>query len=393
MKSTIKSIVSNKLVVIAIYVLFALIASLQSLIGKKTYTEGGNEYNKYNNYTIFEKSFEHLKNKQDLYILYPDEHWDLYKYTPSFSVFFGFFHSLPDWLGLSLWNILNAIVLLLAVYYLPKLNAYKQGLILLIVLLELLTSMQNQQSNALLAGLLVFSFGFLERNKLFWAVGCIVFSMFIKLFGIVGFALFLFYPNKWKAAMYALFWMLVLLALPLLYIDVDQYVALYSSYLNLLKNDHDASYGYSVMGWINSWFSIDFSKNLIVAIGVVVFLSPLIRIKLYPNFIFKWLILCSVLIWIVIFNHKAESPTFVLAMTGVALWFVQGEKNKVNIVLFIAAFLLTTLSSTDLFPKSWREEFVKPYNLKAFPCILIWLKIIYDLLVLKKESQKTHDLA
>lgn len=68
--------------------------------GKKTYQEGGIEYNRYNNYTIFEKSFHHLKNNQDLYVLYPQEHFDLYKYTPTFSVFFWIFQyvSKLDWI-------------------------------------------------------------------------------------------------------------------------------------------------------------------------------------------------------------------------------------------------------------------------------------------------------
>lgn len=386
MKDRLKNIISDKRIILTIIILFALAASIQSLIGTKTKHDGGVVDNKYNNYTIFEKSFEHLKNYQDLYILYPEEHWDLYKYTPSFSVFFAVFNIFPDWLGLSLWNLLNAIVLLLAIYYLPKLSSYHKGLILIIVLIELLTSMQSEQSNALIAGLIVLSFGLLERNKLFWATLCIVFVMFIKLFGIVGFALFIFYPKIWKSALYALFWTGILLILPLLFVDFEQYTKLYSSYFNLLTNDHDSSYGYSVMGWIHSWLSIKFNKNMIVAIGVVVFLLPFYKIKLYKEFIFKYLMVCSILIWIVIFNHKAESPTFIIAMTGVALWFVQSEKNTLNIILFTSAFILTTLSPTDIFPKYLREEFVKPYVLKAFPCILIWIKTIYDLIVLRRKE-------
>ncbi|MBK8081312.1 MAG: hypothetical protein IPK25_14155 [Saprospiraceae bacterium] len=110
MKDKIVNIVSDKRIIISIFFLLAVFASIQSLTGTTTFFEGGIEYNKYNNYTIFEKSFQHLKNNQDLYILYPEEHWDLYKYTPSFSVLFGIFSVLPDWLGLTLWNILNAMV-------------------------------------------------------------------------------------------------------------------------------------------------------------------------------------------------------------------------------------------------------------------------------------------
>ncbi|MBK8081311.1 MAG: DUF2029 domain-containing protein [Saprospiraceae bacterium] len=276
---------------------------------------------------------------------------------------------------------------LIAVYYLPKLNNYQKGLILLIVIVELITSIQNEQSNALIAGLLILAYGFLEKNKAFWATLCIVFSVFIKLFGIVGFALFLFYPNKWKSVLYTLFWTGVLLLLPLIFVSVDQYIKLYSSFINMLKNDHDISYGYSVMGWIHSWFSAVINKNIIVLTGVLVFLIPFVRIKLYKESMFTYLLLCSILIWIVIFNHKAESPTFIIAMAGVALWFVRSEKNTLNIILFVLAFILTSLSPTDLFPEYLRDEFVHPYSLKAFPCVLIWCKIIYDMMALKSENQ------
>jgi len=380
---SLKEIIGNKRFIIGLYIVFALAAGVQSLLsGTKTFYEGGNEYSKYNNYTIFEKSFDHLKNNQDLYILYPQEHWDLYKYTPTFSVFFGVIAIFPDWVGLNLWNLLNALVLLFAVYYLPRLSQFQKGLVLLFVLIELITSMQNAQSNALIAGLLVFSFGLLEKKRAFFAAFCIVFSVFIKLFGIVGFALFLFYPKKWKLALYSLFWTALLFALPLLYIDIEQYMILVNSYLDLLANDHATSYGYSVMGWLHSWFSAGIDKNFVVLAGVLLFLIPLYKIRMYKEFMFRYLMLTSVLLWIVIFNHKAESPTFIIAMTGVALWFVFSEKNVLNIVLFTGAFIFTSLSPTDLFPAVLREEFVKPFALKVFPCILIWMKVIYDLIVL-----------
>lgn len=390
MKEQVLKLISSKVFVIIIYVLFALAASVQSLsIGTRVYVEGGPEYNTYNNYTIFEKSFQHLKNHQDLYVLYPEEHWDLYKYTPSFSVFFGIFSSLPDWLGLNLWNLLNALVLLFSVYYLPRFDNRQKGFILLIALIELMTSMQNAQSNALIAGLLIFAFGFLERNKPLFATLCIILSAFIKLFGIVGFAIFLFYPGKWKSALYSIVWFILIAALPLMFVDMQQYLKLLSSYQHLLQEDHVASYGFSVMGWLHAWLHIEFNKNAVVLLGAALFLLPFYQTGLYKEFMFKLLVLSSVLIWIVIFNHKAESPTFIIAMAGVALWFVGSKKNMLHILLFAGAFLLTSLSPTDLFPKYVRNTFVTPYMLKVFPCILIWLNIIYDLMTLRKHD-KAH---
>ena len=373
-----------------LYVLFALVAGIQSLLlSPKPFQEGGIEYSSYNNYVIFSQSFHHLKDNQDLYIAYPEEHWDLFKYTPTFSAFFGLFTIFPDWLGLNLWNLLNAFVLLLAIYYLPGLENRQKGWVLLIVLMEFMGSVMCEQSNALIAGLLVLSFGLLENKRYLIASLFIVLTVFIKLFGVVGFALFLFYPQKWKLALYSLGWTLFMLLIPFIFIDYDHYLALISSYGNMLGNDLMISNGFSVMGWLNSWFSLNVSSLLVVLTGAGVFLLPLARFKAYKYFSFRYLTLASILLWIVIFNHKAESPTYIIAMTGVALWFMKGEKNPLNIVLMALALLFVSLASTDLFPIDLRKGFIKPYALKAFPCILIWIKIIYDMILLKTDSPST----
>lgn len=388
MKDFLKRALSTKRNLIVLYALLAIGASVQALTsGMKTYVEGGNEYKTYNNYIIFKNSFNHLINDQDIYTLYPEEQWDLFKYTPTFSAFFGLFALFPDELGLNLWNLLNAFMLLGAIYYLPRLKPFEKGIVLLILAVELMTSMQNDQSNALIAGLLVFAFGFLEKKQPMLASLAIVFSVFIKLFGVVGFALFIFYPKKWKLALYSALWSLIMLAIPLLFIDFEQYTQLMESYLNMLSNDHAISYGYSVMGGLNSWFSIDVNKNIVVLIGTVLFLIPLARRKAFSHFLFRYLTLSSVLIWVVIFNHRAESPTFIIAMTGVALWFIQSQKSKINLLLFVFAFVLTSLSPTDIFPRFIRDQWVIPYVLKALPCILVWLKVEYDLLTLKTISE------
>jgi hypothetical protein len=379
-------IISNRKIIISVFLLLAIIAAFQALfLSKKCFEETGDKNAKFNNYVIFKQSFTHLTENKDLYQLYPKEHKDLYKYSPTFSVFFGLFAFFPDVVGLNLWNIFNACILLLAVYYLPRLNLKQKGLVLLICLLEFMTSIQNQQSNALVAGLIILTFGLLEKRNYLLATFCIVFSIYIKVFGIVGLALFLFYPEKWKLALYTLGWSVLLFVMPLLFVSIDQLKFLYTSWGHLLDNDHSISYGFSVMGWLHAWFGFDPSKQIILLLGVLLFLIPLTRIKEYKNFTFRFLTLTSILLWVIIFNHKAESPTFIIAMGGVGLWFITSEKNNLNIVLFVSAFILTSLSPTDLFPKSLRDDYVTPLVLKAFPCILIWLKINWDMLVLKTD--------
>ena len=393
-------LLTNKWAILAIYIVFALAASMQSLLlGNEVYQIEGKEYisTHYNNYVIFKNSFLHLIKYKDLYQFYFDENWDLFKYSPTFALFFGFFYALPDAIGLSLWNILNAVVIFAAVYYLPNVSIKNKGIILLSVLIELMTCMQNEQSNALICGLIILAFGLLERGNYFVAVFCIVFTVYIKLFGIVALALFIFYPGKLKLALYTLFWSLLLLALPLIVVDLAQLKFLYESWGRQLVGDHSVSLGLSVAGWLDSWFKLSINKSLVTLLGAALFCVPFVRVREYKNYSFRLLALASVLIWVVIFNHRAESPTFIVAMGGAAIWaFTQPVKLE-NMILFIIAFVFTSLSPTDIFPLSVRINFFQAYCIKAVPCIVIWVKIIYDQLFTKgiqlRVDEQRFDLA
>lgn len=377
---------TNRRVLFILFFLAALLVSLQSIIQGNNYHEDvGINYNYYNNYSIFKHSFFHLVDFKDLYIEHISDHFDLYKYSPTFAVFFGVFAYLPDWLGLTLWNLLGTLSLFASVYYLPRISNKNKGLILIIVLIELITSIQNAQTNALIAALFIYTFGFLERKNYALATLSVVFTVFIKIFGIVAFALFLLYPNKLKAALWSVVWVLILFLAPLIFIDLNQYKALLISYVDMLSNDHSGSYGLSVIGWLYTWFGLLVNKFIVVILGALVFMIPLIKINNYKYFTFRLLMLSSLLLWVVIFNHKAESPTFIIAMSGVAIWFGISERSIFNIILFICALILTSLSPTDIFPAIIRESFVVPYVLKAVPCIIIWIKIVYDLMIIQKE--------
>ncbi len=369
---------------ITVCAVLAVAASMQAYFnGPKVFVEGGPAYTHYNNYIIFQQSFFHLLDGKDLYQLYPEAHWDLFKYTPTFAALFGVLAWLPDLAGLSLWNLLNALVFAFAVWRLPGFDARQKGLVIAITLIELMTSLQSHQSNALIAGLILLAFGLLEKKRFALAALCITGTVFVKLFGIVGAALFIFYPQRWQLALYCMGWTMLLLAVPLVFLSPAEYLAQLESYRGMLSWDHAASYGFSVMGWLKAWFGLEAGKLWVVGIGAAAFLAPLARMHMYRHFHFRLMLLASLLLWVVIFNHKAESPTFILAMAGAALWFVSSEKNALNILLFGLAFIFTSLSPTDLFPRVLRESIVIPYTLKAAACIFVWFKVVYDMLTWK----------
>ena len=362
-------------------VLLTIAVSIQNYyLPRKNLKHNNLTWSEYNNYEIFKYSYFHLLENKNLYGIHADEYHDLYKYSPTFALFMGAFAYLPDIVGLSLWNLLNALVLLSALRYLPALSINKKTFILAFILIELITSIQNNQSNPLMVGLILWAFIALENKKVALATLFVTLSVFIKVFGIVAFAMFIFYPKKGKAIAYSVGWTLLLFALPLLVVSIPELVTQYNNWLELLQNDHSVSIGYSIMGWLETWFGLSNAKNAILIPGILLLLAPLLRVKHYSSIQFRYWYLASVLIWVVIFNHKAESPTFIIAIVGVALWYFSQQKNTFNFILLILAFVLTILSPTDIFPRSIRLNWVVPYVLKAVPCILIWFKITFDLL-------------
>jgi hypothetical protein len=88
--------------------------------------------------------------------------------------------------------------------------------------------------------------------------------------------------------------------------------------------------------------------------------------------------LALTLIWVVIFNHKAESPTFIIAMAGAAIWYFNSERSTINTVLFILAVIFTSLAPTEIFPREIRVSVFEPYVVKVVPIILIWVKAFAD---------------
>ncbi len=327
----------------------------------------------YNNYIIFKQSFVHLWNHQNLYGVYSAEYWDLYKYTPTFALLMAPFTHLPDWLGLSIWNLSNVLLVILGLKWLKYLKEHQKSFILWFSIVEMMTQLQNEQSNAFVAGLVLMAFALAQQKKFFWAVFCIALCTYVKVLGLVGFAMFIFYPERWRVALYGLFWMIALFFMPLLLVGWQELIEIYSSWKNMLANDHLDENGLSVMKILRKFFQWEPSKLSVQLTGAILFCIPLIRFSQYSKMNFRTAILSSILIWVVIFNHKAESPTFIIATLGAAIWFFSVKLTKWDYIL-MAAVVFSELSVTDIFPKELRRVFFD-YGLKCVPYVLLWLTL------------------
>ena len=374
--------------VLFLLLLLAIIISIQQYLLPEAIFFG-KSYPHYNNFLIFKHSFKHLLENTNLYAFYPDEYGDLFKYSPTFALSMGFFYYLPDWLGLIFWNILNVSILFFGIKSLPNIDDRSKVFIILFVLLELIGNIQNEQSNALMCGLIVLSFVFFERKNLLLATLFIALSIYIKLFGLVAVALFILYPNRFRFIAYLGFWLLVLWTVPLLIISPTDLFEQYNNWIELLKTDHASLYGFSVYGILQKWFGLEPSKWIVSIVGILLFSSVYIRKDLFKDTTFRFLMLASILMWVNLFNHIAESSGYILSMTGIGIWYFSQEKSRINNSLIILAFVFVSLIYSDITPAYYRLNFLLPYYVKTIPAIFIWLRVLYEMLFKKYHIKAT----
>ena len=373
-----KSIKFNFNVLFIVYVVAAFAISFHGYtLGEKEFE--GVKTTHYNNYLTMKYSHFHLLDEENIYIAHPDDHWDLFKYSPAFAVLMGIFAYLPDLIGLIMWNLLNALALFFAIKSLPIGNK-KIGIFMLwFIFIELLTNLMYEQSNGLMAGLMIYSFSFFEKGNKAMASLCLVMTVFIKIFGLALFPIFLFYPKKIRFLAYTVLWFAILIWLPLIFIPFEQFIFLHKEWYYLLTVDYEITYGLSLIGILNNFDLMFIPRQYMIIAGGLILMLPLIFIGRYSDKLFRYQFLASVMIWVIIFNYRAESPTYIIAIAGIAIWYFTSESGNVNTFLLLLALIFTSLSVSDLIPQYIRDEYFKQYQIKAIPCILIWLKLIFDL--------------
>ena len=345
---------------------------------------------RYNNYLIYKNVYYNTINQVSLYAENPTLFLDSNHYGPIFSIIIAPFALLPDGFGMVLWNLFNAGFLIWAISKLP-IQQSKINLIFWICAHELLTSLLSLQFNPLMTSIIILSFVFIHNKKEFWAALFIIIGTYVKLYGIVGLAFFFFAKNKIKFIAALLFWSIALFVLPMLISSPEFICKSYLVWFDSLvhKNDLNGSLtsmqDISVMGMFRRIFQNPNLSNIpFLIIGLIAFAVPYTKYKLYDNLQYRLLLLASVLLFTVIFSTGSESPTYIIAFVGVAIWYVIKQKpiSNLDVFLFVLAMILTSFSPSDLMPGYIRNNFIKPYALKALPCVLIWVKIVYEMLVI-----------
>jgi hypothetical protein len=174
-------------------------------------------------------------------------------------------------------------------------------------------------------------------------------------------------------------WLVGLGLLPVAFVGASQVLWLYERWGTLMAADQAAHTGVSVMGLVENWSGASAPKTLVGFISLALTLLPLVRFRAYSSRTYRMVFLAALLVWMVIFNHKAEPNTFVIAVAGVAVWYLAQPSTRLRNWLALLVFVLTCLSTTAVFPTVLRRSLIQPYSLRVLPCLLVWIAAVVEL--------------
>ena len=380
-----KPFFSNPRTLFGLWTLLAVVAGLTKMAPHR-----------HNNFLIFRGVFWHTIQKLSLYDFYPMEYNDHNHYGPIFSLVIAPFAVVPDAIGLLCWLVVLALGMYYAVRRLP-LEEGRQIFLYWFCAHELLTALQMQQFNIAIAAIIIGSFAAIEKGREVTAAFLIVLGTFVKLYGVVGLAFFFFVKRKPRFILALIGWSVVCFVAPMLISSPEYVVGQYVEWYERLaakngENTFSLMQNISLLGMIRKASgSASYSDLLVILPGLALFGLPYLRFGQYRHLAFRYAILSSVLLFVVLFSTGSESSTYIIPFAGIALWYATSpwKRSGWDVALLVFAFVLSSLSPSDLFPRSLREAYVLPYALKALPPTLIWLRLSYELLTRDYAPSKT----
>jgi len=337
-----------------------------------------------NNWRMARWSFYQLLAGGNLYAPQPAQFYDLYQYSPTFALLVAPFALPPMRLGLLLFNTVN----IAAFYYaVRRLLPGRQGLVALLILyFEVLRSSQNTEINTLIVGLMAMAFLWLESGRVTRASAAIAIGASIKIFPLAAGALAL--PHRWRwrfgVALAAALALAVLA--PLLVTPAATLLQQYHWWFALERHYSAALRIESLMALLNLFVPGVWPNWPVQLAGTALLLLPyLVRRADWGDAGFRRSMLCLLLLYVILFNHQTESPTFIIAMTGVVVWYLTGPRRWYHHALMALSWVLVSLTS-EVLPASVLNVCCRPYHYKTIPILLVWLVMLWELLAPRRDG-------
>ena len=375
----------------------------------------------FNNFLIYKFCYWHAVDGVSLFENHGD-HYDVSHYGPLFSLIIAPFSLISNtitsmsnpllWIDVSLWHLALALFLWWAIRQ-STLTTEQKVVVIWLTAHEMLNALGMSQFNVATGAMILLTYSAIRRGKDIWAAFWIVMGVLVKAYGIVGLIFFFFAKSKPKFIMWLVIWTIVLFVLPMPLFGADYIAGQYVEWFkclsekgqeNLLSDFQNISLlgmvrkiGYACSAGLPAYYAVFESagknpdvtnwwwstwNDLWILVPAAIYsLLPLLRIRQYRHHAFQLMLLASVLMCVNIFSTGAENSSYIISMLGVAIWFVAvpWKRSRLDIALLVFCFILTSLSSTDLFPGDLRTYVIRAFSLKALPVVIIWLKLVWEM--------------
>jgi hypothetical protein len=362
-------------------------AAVRELVGGRAQAALRHAERPSGNFEIFRAASRHLLTGQNLYAEYPAEHTDRFKYSPTFALLFAPLAWIPWPVALFLWSALNAVLLFVAVErVLPPRGAM---LAVGLLILEVLRGMQNAQSNALVAALIVLAFAWMERHRRWSTAFAVALGACVKIFPLAALTFAIPRRRALPTGLAAGIVGAALLVLPLVLLSPAALTAQYASWSGVEASDAQQRW-FSAMELVHRATGVVWPNWPLQLLGTIALLAPLtLRRERWDEARFRLLYLCSVLLYVVLFNHQAERASYLIAFTGATIWFAAEPRARWRTALYGLAALTIPIMSTLVPGAALRTPGMMTVRL-ALPCLAIWLVIQRELLRRATRTADSH---
>jgi hypothetical protein len=268
---------------------------------------------------------------------------------------------------------------------------------------EVLTPLFVEQFDLAMAGMLLLTFACVEKQKPVWAAFFIMLALFIKLYGVMGFAFFFFIEDKKKFLLACLGWGLLFFAAPMAISSPEYVVRQYAGWYDSLvaKNvqnltEHFNTTNTSLLGMPRKISgNTEYSDQWFIIPGILLFLLPFTRVDQYKHAAFRYAMLASVAMFHLLFSTGTESYGYIAAMTAFVVWYTTApfQRGRWATWLLVYAFIFTSLCTSDvLFPRVIWKQWIEPYALKALPTTIVWFVLMWEMNTKDYAYAKERDI-
>ncbi len=343
------------------------------------------------------------------------EGFDYYKLSPTFLLSLVAFAQMPFVVSGLIWQLISIVLFYIAIVWLlrelPLARPLGLGLSLFLPFL-LLTDFQLNgtylQSNTLVVAVMTLGLLFYVRGQ--WVVSALLLAWIAntKLYPLV-LTLLLLVDLRWRFIVTTLLAHTFLIVLPFLVWGSTQANSFYIDWFNLLTMDKTLTYGepwgHFFLG-LKAFLEVNFGWVLQQGYLWVLLISAML-VGL-PALWLRWfagafqvntlmLLFVSALAWILLFSTRTEGPTLVLIapIYLYALWWAMKldtlGKRRIALSTLIFVFVLTSLSTSDIFRGTVVHELSWQHNLRTLGLMAAFLFTVSLLWKQALQVRGVHD--